>query len=133
MSPGSWTSVYYNETPMKNIFYDFLGMSFQHNETIYTRLMMGGYGKFQKNANNQYGLIAGVEQRLSKSLVFVTDYFSGSGEGYGLAPGFVFYASQNGTNLPLYLAYQFDNDSRKNDLILFEIGYILKAWSRKKL
>jgi hypothetical protein len=133
MSPGSWTSLYFQRpeiNPMKNIVYDFLGLTLNHTETIYTRLMLGGYGKFQRNRDNQFGLIAGVEQRLSKSLVFVTDYFSGSGEGYGLAPGFVWYALDNGTNLPLYFAYQFDNDSRKNDLFLFEIGYMFRAWTK---
>lgn len=134
MSPGSWTSLYFQNTevnPMKNIVYDFLGFTLNHNETIYTRLMLGGYGKFQKDRSNQFGLIAGVEQRLSKSLVFVTDYFSGSGEGYGLAPGIVWYAIQRGSNLPLYFAYQFDNDSRKNDLFLFEIGYLFRSWGGK--
>ncbi|MEK6783539.1 MAG: hypothetical protein AABY93_17685 [Bacteroidota bacterium] len=132
MSPGNWTSLYFvKDTPMKNILYNFLGISIQHSKYIYTRFMFGGYGKFIKNQTSQYGLITGLEQRLSKSLVFVTDYFSGSGEGYGLAPGFVFYAKENGTNLPIYLAYQFDNDSRQNDLLLFEIGYFLRYWKPK--
>lgn len=132
MSPGNWTSLYFvKDTPMKNILYDFVGISIRHSEDIYTRFMLGGYGKFIKNQKSQYGFIAGVEQRISKSLVFVTDYFSGSGEGYGLAPGFVFYAMENGTNLPIYLAYQFDNDTRQNDLLLFEIGYMLRYWKPK--
>ena len=132
MSPGSWTSLYFvKDTPMKNIVYDFLGLSIQHSKYIYTRLMFGGYGKYVKDQTSQYGFIAGVEQRLSKKLVFVTDYFSGTGEGYGLAPGFVWYATENGTNFPIYLAYQFDNESRKNDLLLVEVGYFLRFWKRK--
>lgn len=128
MSPGSWTSFYFQgNTPMKNIVYDFLGFSVKHTETIYTRLMIGTYGKFQRTTASKFGLIAGVEQRLSKSLVFVTDYFGGSGEGYGLAPGLVWYALNKGTNLPFYLAYQIDNDSRKNDLLLVEIGYFIRV------
>ena len=133
MSPGSWTSLYFQgNTPMKNIVYDFLGFSVKHSETIYTRLMIGAYGKFQRGIDSQFGLIAGVEQRLSKSLVFVTDYFSGSGEGYGLAPGLVWYALEDGTNLPLYFAYQIDNDSRKNDLLLLEVGYFIRTWNKEK-
>lgn len=134
MSPGSWTSLYFQNrdvNPMKNIVYDFLGLTINHNESIYTRFMFGGYGKFQKSRTSQYGVIAGLEQRISKSLVFVTDYFSGSGEGYGLAPGLVWYALDNGTNLPFYFAYQIDNDSRKNDLFLFEVGYVFKTWGAK--
>jgi hypothetical protein len=77
------------------------------------------------------GVIAGVEQRLTKKLVFVADYFQGSGEGFGLAAGFVFYASENGKNLPLYLAIQRDNDSRKNDLIIAQVGYFFRAIKRK--
>jgi len=132
MSPGSWTSIYLSEDqPVKNIFYDFVGMNFKHTQTIYTRVMVGGYGKYQKGQTSTYGMIAGLEQRLSKELVFVTDYFQGTGEGYGLAPGFVFYALDEGKNLPIYLAYQFDNESRDYDLILFEIGYLLKFWEPK--
>ncbi|MDZ4715231.1 MAG: hypothetical protein SH819_07140 [Cytophagales bacterium] len=129
MSPGSWTSLYFTEnSPMKNIFYDFVGVTINHSEHIYTRFMIGAYSKFRKSEANQYGPIAGLEQRLSKKLVFVTDYFGGSGEGFGLATGFVFYALDEGKNLPIYLAYQFDNDSSKNDLFLFEIGYLLPFW-----
>lgn len=132
MSPGSWTSFYLvDDAAVKNILYDFVGMNFKHTQTIYTRVMVGGYGKYQKGQNSTYGMIAGVEQRLSKQLVFVTDYFQGTGEGYGLAPGFVFYALDEGKNLPIYLAYQFDNESRDYDLLLFEIGYLLKFWEPK--
>ena len=132
MSPGSWTSFYFvKDTPMKNIIYDFIGLKIQHSKYIYTRLMLGGYGKFIKNQTSQYGIIAGLEQRLSKSLVFVTDYFGGIGEGYGLAPGFAYYATENGTNFPIYLAYQFDNESRQNDLLLFQVGYFLRYWKPK--
>jgi hypothetical protein len=55
----------------------------------------------------------------------------GSGEGFGLAAGIVYYAAEKGHNLPLYLAYQWDNDSRENDLILFQIGYFFRAWKQK--
>ena len=132
MSPGSWTSFYFTkDTPMKNILYDFFGLTINHNKTIYTRFMVGGYGKFVKSSPNQYGLIAGFEQRCSRKLVFVTDYFSGTGEGYGLATGFAFYALEGGKNLPIYLAYQFDNDTTQNDLLLFELGYFLRFWKSK--
>lgn len=134
MSPGNWTSIYFvKDTPMKNIVYNFLGLSIQHSQYIYTRLMFGGYGKFIKSETSQYGFIAGVEQRLSKKFVFVTDYFSGLGEGYGLAPGFVWYATEGGTNFPIYLAYQFDNESRKNDLLLIQAGYFLRFWKKNRL
>lgn len=127
MSPGNWSSIYFHDgLAPKHIIYDFLGLTIQHSDVIYTRLMAGAYGKIWKDnpgKNFKQGAIAGVEQRITKSLVFVTDYFGGSGEGYGLAPGFVYYATGNGSNLPIYLAYQFDNDDRKNDLLLFEIGY----------
>ncbi len=132
MSPGNWSSVYFDKNKsMKHIVYDFVGFTMQHTETIYTRVMAGGYGKYWKdNPGKKFtnGFLAGFEQRLSKKLVFVTDYFQGSGEGFGLAPGFVYYAMDNGNNLPIYLAYQIDNDTRKNDLILFEIGYTFKLF-----
>ena len=138
MSPGSWTSFYlHDNVQVKNILYNFFGFSIQHNENIYTRLMLGGYGKYWKYSEEigmekfTSGLIAGVEQRLSKELVFVTDYFQGSGEGFGLATGFVFYALKGGQNLPIYLAYQFDNDSRENDLLIFELGYTFNFFGKK--
>ena len=137
--PGSWTSFYFDKNiPIKNIGYAFLGFSVKHTEDIYTRLMFGAYGKYWKHAADlgqdkfTSGFIAGLEQRLSKKLVFVTDYFQGSGEGFGLATGFVFYAMNKGTNLPLYLAYQFDNDSRKNDLMIGQIGYFFRAFKKKE-
>lgn len=139
MVPGSWSSFYFdNDVPLKNIVYDFLGLSIQHSQTIYTRLMIGGYGKYWKYAEtlqqNKFtsGMIAGLEQRLSRQLVFVTDYFQGSGEGFGLATGFVFYALNKGTNLPLYAAYQFDNDNRENDLIIVQLGYFFRVWGKDK-
>ncbi len=141
MSPGSWNSIYFHDKlAMKHLFYDFFGFTLKHSNVIYTRLMIGGYGKYWKDAKTidpaahkfTKGIIAGFEQRISKSLVFVTDYFQGSGEGYGLAPGFVFYAMDDGNNLPLYLAYQFDNDSKKNNLLLFEIGYTFNLFGSKK-
>jgi hypothetical protein len=138
LSPGSWSSVYlHDNVPVKNLVYTFLGFSIQHNENIYTRVMLGGYGKHWQYSEEigletfTSGLIAGAEQRLSKKLVFVTDYFQGSGEGFGLATGFVFYALKDGQNLPIYLAYQFDNDSRDNDLLIFEIGYTFNFFGKK--
>jgi hypothetical protein len=94
--------------------------------------MVGGYAKYWKDADDEFttGLIAGIEQRLTRRLVFVTDYFQGSGEGYGVSPGFVFYAKDEGSNLPIYLAYQFDNDDRANDLLLLEIGYMFQLFGR---
>jgi hypothetical protein len=131
MSPGAWTSFYYDGTPMKNLVYSFIGINHEEHRKAYTRLMIGGYGKYQKEKSSVYGLIAGLEHRFNDYIEFVTDYFQGSGEGFGLATGIVVYAAQKGHNLPIYLAYQFDNDSRKNDLFLFQIGYFLRAWNRK--
>jgi hypothetical protein len=138
MSPGFWESIYFNH-PMKHLVYDFFGLTINHTDVIYTRLMFGAYGKYWKVGPEQSipykkftkGVMAGVEQRLTKGLVFVTDYFSGSGEGYGLAPGLVWYVTENGNNLPLYLAYQIDNDSKKNNLLLFEIGYFFNVFGPK--
>jgi hypothetical protein len=137
LSPGSWTSFYFDKNiSLKNIGYTFLGLTFNHSEKIYTRLMLGGYGKYWK-FNEKLGqkvltggVIAGIEQRLTKRLVLVSDYFQGSGEGFGLAAGFVYYAAENGKNLPLYFAFQRDNDSRKNDLIIAQIGYFFRAIRR---
>ena len=139
MSPGGWHSVYFgNDLSPKHLLYDFVGLTINHSDVIYTRLMVGGYMKYWKNApaiqdvkKTTFGTLAGLEQRINRSLVFVTDYFQGSGEGYGLAPGFVYYATENGSNLPIYLAYQFDNDTRKNNLLLFEIGYMFNLLGRK--
>lgn len=140
MSPGGWHSIYFaKDIAPKHLLYDFVGLTAKHSDVIYTRIMAGGYAKFWKDAPNRIkdgkkttpGFLAGLEQRLSKSLVFVTDYFQGSGEGYGLAPGFVWYAMDHGNNLPVYLAYQFDNDSRKNDLLLFEIGYTFRMFGNE--
>lgn len=133
MSPGNWSSVYFTETPIKNIVYNFFGFTHQEGPKQYTRLMLGGYGKYiGKFERSTYGFIAGFEHRFSDKMEFVADYFQGSGEGFGLATGIVFYAMDKGHNLPLYFAYQFDNDSRKNDLALFQVGYFFRAWQTKK-
>jgi hypothetical protein len=124
MSPGTWTSLYYNGSSVKNILYNFVGFTYYHSESIYTRFMIGGYSKFYSRFDAEnYGMIGGFEQRLTKQWVFVTDYFQGSGEGFGLSPGLVFNALDDGSNLPIYLAYQFDNDSKDNNVIIFQIGY----------
>lgn len=130
MSPGSWSSIYFTEnTPAKNIIYDFIGITHQEGPQQYTRFMIGVYGKYIGSfESSTYGLMAGIEHRVNNHLEIVADYFQGSGEGYGLAPGFVYYALEQGNNLPLYFAYQFDNDSRDNDLLLFEVGYFLRMW-----
>jgi hypothetical protein len=94
---------------------------------------MGSIGSIMKNLGQKVltgGIIAGIEQRLTKRLVLVSDYFQGSGEGFGLAAGFVYYAAENGKNLPLYFAFQRDNDSRKNDLIIAQVGYFFRAIRR---
>ena len=139
MSPGGWHSIYLDKNlSPKHLLYDFVGLTIKHSDVIYTRLMFGGYMKYWRNApaiqdikKTSFGALAGLEQRIGRSLVFVTDYFQGSGEGYGLAPGFVYYATENGNNLPIYLAYQIDNDDRKNDLLLFEIGYMFQLFGKK--
>jgi hypothetical protein len=129
MSPGNWSSVYLKDNPMKNIIYNFFGFTHQEGPKAYTRLMLGGYGKYiGKFEQSTYGLIAGLEHRFNDRIEFVTDYFQGSGEGFGLALGIVYYAMDEGHNLPLYFAYQFDNDSRGNDLVLFQVGYFFNAW-----
>jgi hypothetical protein len=127
MSPGNWSSIYFTEnTPMKHLIYNFIGLTHQEGPKAYTRLMFGGYGKYIRSFDNStYGFIAGLEHRFNDKIEFVADYFQGSGEGFGLAMGIVYYAMDNGHNLPLYFAYQFDNDSRENDLVLFQIGYFL--------
>ncbi len=126
-SPGSWTSLYFTDAPVKNILYSFVGVTFDHPNGTYTRFMAGGYWKFfGAFENSTGGLIAGFEHKLNAKLEFVTDYFQGSGEGFGLATGFVYYALDGGKNLPVYVAYQFDNDSRENDVVLFQVGYILR-------
>lgn len=131
--PGSWTSFHFEkETPIKNLFYAFFGFNHEEGPKAYTRLMFGGYSKFFGDNPVQFGMIAGFEHRFSDKLEFVTDYFQGSGEGFGLATGIVFYAAQNGHNLPLYFAYQFDNDSRENDLLLFEIGWMFRMFDKNR-
>jgi hypothetical protein len=131
VSPGSWTSVYFNKTPTKNILYNFVGLNHEEGPKTYTRVMFGGYGKFQ-DGRQQYGMIAGVEHRFNDYIEFVADYFQGSGEGFGLATGIVFYAMDKGHNMPIYFAYQFDNDTRRNDLVLMQVGYFFMAWKRTK-
>ncbi len=133
LSPGSWTSFYFDkETPIKNLIYTFVGFNHVEGGDRYTRLMLGGYTKYFGSNPIQYGMIAGFEHRFSKKFDFVTDYFQGSGEGFGLATGFVFYALDKGNNLPLYFAYQFDNDSRANDLLLLEVGYFFRMFGKHK-
>ena len=125
MSPGNWSSIYLSENPgTKHLIYNFFGFTHQEGPKAYTRLMLGAYGKYIRTIQNDtYGAIAGLEHRFNDKIEFVADYFQGSGEGFGLATGIVYYAMDNGHNLPLYFAYQFDNDSRANDLFLFQIGY----------
>lgn len=138
MSPGNWTSVYYDGTSVKNIVYDFIGINHVEGPQAYTRIMFGGYGKHWNAAPEfgqeelSFGMIAGFEHRFTDYIEFVADYFQGSGEGFGLAMGVVGYPLEKGHNLPVYLAYQFDNDSRDNDLILFQIGYFFRAFSSRK-
>lgn len=133
LSPGSWTSFHFDkETPVKNLIYTFVGLNHMEGANAYTRLMLGGYTKYFGSKPVQYGMIAGIEHRFTRKFVFVTDYFQGSGEGFGLATGFVFYAMGKGSNLPLYFAYQFDNDSRANDLLLLEVGYFFRMFGKKK-
>ncbi len=139
MSPGSWQTIFFKSklsfADTKHLFYDFFGLTIQHSSTIYTRLMFGGYGKYTgigEDLKSNYGIIAGIEQRLTQSLVFVTDFFGGKGEGYGLAPGFVWYTREGGNNLPLYLAYNISNDGREYDTLLFEIGYVFNLFGRKE-
>ena len=131
MSPGAWSSFYFKGDPMKNLVYNFIGINHQEHRKAYTRVMFGGYGKYQRGRPTNYGMIAGLEHRFNDYIEFVADYFQGSGEGFGLAMGTVIYAADKGHNLPIYLAYQFDNDSRKNDLILVQIGYFFRAWGRE--
>jgi hypothetical protein len=133
MSPGNWSSLYFTEnTATKHLLYNFIGFTHQEGPKAYTRLMLGGYGKFIGNIRNDtYGAIAGLEHRFNDRIEFVADYFQGSGEGFGLATGIVYYAMDEGHNLPLYFAYQFDNDSRLNDLILFQIGYFFSVVDKK--
>lgn len=137
MSPGNWTSIYYDGTSIKNIVYDFIGINHVEGPQSYTRVMVGGYGKHWKAAKEfgqeelSFGMIAGFEHRFTDYIEFVADYFQGSGEGFGLAMGVVGYPLEKGHNLPIYLAYQFDNDSRANDLILFQVGYFFRAFTKQ--
>lgn len=133
LSPGSWSSIYFDkETPMKNLVYAFIGFNHEEGPKSYTRLMLGGYTKYFGDNPVQYGLIAGFEHRFSDKLEFVTDYFQGTGEGFGLATGIVFYAADNGHNLPLYFAYQFDNEGRQNDVFLFQVGWFFRMFGKKE-
>jgi hypothetical protein len=138
MSPGNWSSVYFNGTSMKNIVYNFVGLNHEEGPKSYTRIMFGGYGKHWNAAPEfgqkemTYGMIAGFEHRFNDYIEFVADYFQGSGEGFGLAMGVVAYPLEKGHNLPIYIAYQFDNDSRENDLLLMQIGYFFRAFSSNK-
>lgn len=132
MSPGAWSSIYLKGDPMKNLVYNFIGVNHQEHAKAYTRFMIGGYGKYQSGRPSAYGMIAGLEHRFNDYIEFVADYFQGSGEGFGLALGTVVYAADKGHNLPVYIAYQFDNDSRRNDLLLLQVGYFFRAWGEDK-
>lgn len=138
MSPGNWSSVYFNGTSMKNIAYNFFGINHEEGKQAYTRIMFGAYGKHWNagpefgQKETSFGLIGGVEHRFNNYIEFVADYFQGSGEGFGLAMGVVAYPLEKGHNLPLYFAYQFDNDSRANDLFLFQIGYFFRAFGQNR-
>jgi hypothetical protein len=51
LSPGTWTSFYFDKNiSVKNLGYTFLGFTYYHSETIYSRLMLGGYGKYWKRS-----------------------------------------------------------------------------------
>jgi hypothetical protein len=131
ISPGSWTSIYHDsEVPIKNLLYGFVGVNHEEGPKAYTRLMFGGYAKYQSGNPNQYGIIAGFEHRFSDKLEFVTDYFQGTGEGFGLATGIVFYAAEKGHNMPIYLAYQFDNEGRQNDVLIIQIGWFFNMFGK---
>lgn len=132
LSPGSWTSFYYDpEIPMKNLLYAFLGFNHEEGPKAYTRLMLGGYARYQNGNPDQYGIIAGFEHRFSDKLEFVTDYFQGTGEGFGLATGIVFYAAEKGHNLPIYLAYQFDNEGSQNDVLIVQVGWFFNLFGKR--
>lgn len=131
LSPGSWSSIYFVEnTPMKNLLYAFVGINHEEGPKAYTRLMLGGYTKYFGDNPVQYGMIAGIEHRFTDKIELVADYFQGTGEGFGLAAGFVFYAAENGHNLPLYFAYQFDNEGRQNDVFLVQAGWFFRMFRK---
>jgi len=132
LSPGSWTSFYFdNETPLKNLIYTFIGFNHEEGPKAYTRLMLGGYAKYFGDNPTTYGLIAGIEHRFNDHLEFVSDYFQGGGEGFGWATGIVFYAADNGHNLPIYLAYQLDNESRDSDVLIVQVGWFFRMFGKK--
>ncbi len=133
LSPGSWSSIYFTkETPMKNLIYTFVGFNHEEGPKAYTRLMLGGYTKYFGDNPVQYGMIAGIEHRFSDKIELVADYFQGTGEGFGLATGIVYYAADNGHNLPIYLAYQFDNEGSQNDVLLVQVGWFFRMFGKKK-
>ncbi len=133
LSPGSWTSIYFTkETPMKNLIYAFVGFNHEEGPKAYTRLMLGGYTKYFGDNPVQYGMIAGIEHRFTDKIELVADYFQGTGEGFGLATGIVYYAADNGHNLPIYLAYQFDNEGSQNDVLLVQAGWFFRMFGKKK-
>ena len=132
LSPGSWSSIYFLEnTPMKNLLYAFVGLNHEEGPKAYTRLMLGAYTKHFGDNPVQHGLIAGIEHRFNDKIEVVADYFQGTGEGFGLAMGIVYYAADNGHNLPLYFAYQFDNEGRQNDVLLVQVGYFFRMFGKK--
>lgn len=131
LSPGSWSSVHFVEnTPMKNLFYAFIGANHEEGPKSYTRLMLGGYTKHFGGNPVQIGIIAGIEHRFTDKIELVADYFQGTAEGFGLAFGFVFYAAENGHNMPLYFAYQFDNEGRQNDVFLVQAGWFFRMFGK---
>lgn len=131
VSPGSWSSVYFAENiPMKNLVYAFMGLNHEEGPKAYTRLMVGGYTKHWGENAVQYGIIAGIEHRFTDKFELVADYFQGTGEGFGLATGFVFYAAEEGHNLPIYVAYQFDNEGRQNDVLLLQVGWFFRMFGK---
>ena len=131
VSPGSWSSVYFAENiPMKNLVYAFVGLNHEEGPKAYTRLMLGGYTKYWGENPVQYGIIAGIEHRFSDKFELVADYFQGTGEGFGLATGFVFYAAEDGHNLPIYVAYQFDNEGSQNDVLLLQVGWFFRMFGK---
>lgn len=79
-----------------------------------------------------YGAIAGIEHRFTDKFELVADYFQGTGEGFGLATGFVFYAADNGHNLPIYVAYQFDNETSQNDVFILQAGWFFRMFGKKE-
>ncbi|MFN5168456.1 MAG: hypothetical protein ACK5DD_02425 [Cyclobacteriaceae bacterium] len=64
---------------MKNLIYGFMGFNHVEGPQSYTRLMVGGYGKFIKDVRSTYGFIGGLEHRFNDHIEFVVDYFQGIG------------------------------------------------------